>query len=107
MLHDARGIYHEVHESGLGHLSCLGAEEFGRWGDDPIDIMPKMVRERCRGLPQSVRVSLPAALSRCWWGLLGVAVQREVAKPILRRAGNDLIDHPLEPPPALCDLAVG
>ena len=36
--------YHEVHETGLGHLCCLGAEVFGRWGDDPIDIMPKMVR---------------------------------------------------------------
>ena len=36
-----------------------------------------------------------------------VAVQREVARAILCRAGSDLIDHALEPPPALCDLAVG
>ena len=54
-----------------------------------------------------MRVSLQAALSRRWWGLVGVAVQREVARAILRRAGSDLIDHALEPPPALCDLAVG
>ena len=111
ILRDARrensSTYHEVHETGLGHLCCLGAEVFGRWSDDPIDIMPKLVRAKCRGLPQSVRVSLQAALSRRWWGLVGVAVQREVARAILRRAGSDLIDHALEPPPALCDLAVG
>ena len=109
ILRDARrencNTYHEVHETGLGHLCCLGAEVFGRGGDDPIDIMP--VRAKCRGLPQSGRVSLQASLSRRWWGLVGVAVQREVARAILRRAGSGLIDHALEPPPALCDLAAG
>ena len=69
-----------------------------------MDIVPKMVRERCRGLPQSVRVGLQGALSRRWWGLLSVAVQREVARAILRTAGSDLVDHPLEPPPPLSDL---
>jgi hypothetical protein len=69
--------------------------------------MPKIVRAECRGLPQCLLVSLQAAFSRRWWRLVGVAVQREVARAILRRAGGDLIDHPFEPPPALCDLALG
>ncbi len=99
--------YREGHETGLGHLCFLGSEILGRWGDDPIDIMPKTVRAKCRGLPQSVRVCLQAALSRRWWGLVGVAVSREVARAILRCAGSDLIDHALEPPPALCDLVAG
>ncbi len=59
-----------------------------------------------QGLPQSVRVGLQAASSGRWRGLLGVAVQREVAKAILRITGSDLVEHALDTPRSLSDLAV-
>ena len=99
--------YHEVEESGLGNLYSLGAEVFGRWCTDAVGLVPQLLHERCRGLPQSVRVSLQAGLSRRWWGLLGVAVQRQVARAILRGPGYDLVEHALEPPPHLSDLPAG
>ena len=99
--------YHEVEESGLGKLYSLGAEVFGRWCTDAVALVPQLLHERCRGLPQSVRVSLQAGLSRRWWGLLGVAVQRQVARAILRGPGYDLVEHALEPPPHLSDLPAG
>ena len=99
--------YHEVEESGLGKLYSLGAEVFGRWCTDAVALVPQLLHERCRGLPQSVRVSLHAGLSRRWWGLLGVAVQRQVARAILRGPGYDLVEHALEPPPHLSDLPAG
>ncbi len=46
---------------------------------------------------KSVRVSLQAGLSWRWWGLLGVAVLRQVARAILRGPGYDLVEHALEP----------
>ena len=60
--------------------------------------------ERCRGLPSGERQGLQTALSRRWWGLLGVAVQRKVARGILRCSGADPVEHALEPPPSLSDL---
>ena len=44
-------------------------------------------------------------LLRRWWGLLGLAVQREVAWAISRGAEADLAAAPLEPPPRLAELA--
>ena len=101
---DNQRTYREVTETGLGHLCCLGSETYGRWGSDALDVVTRMVAERCRGLPSSVRLGLQVALSRRWWGILSVAVQREVARAILRGTGADLVDHALEPPPQLGDL---
>ena len=81
ILLDARrensSTYHEVHETELGHLCCLGAEVFGRWGDDPIDIMPKMVRERCRGVASERAGQLEGGLVAA---LVGVARRGRAAR---------------------------
>ena len=98
--------YPEVEQSGLGKLLCLGVEVFGRWGPDPIELVPALAWERARGLPERVRHGAAQALSRRWWGLLSTAVQRAVAAGVLRRAGGDVGESALEPPPGLADLPV-
>ena len=47
---DNDGIYPEVDQSGLGVLYCLGAEVFGRWGAQSVQLVPALARERCRGV---------------------------------------------------------
>ena len=42
--------YSEVHSSGLGRLLCLGAEVYGRWSSDCIELVPFLAREHSRGL---------------------------------------------------------
>ncbi len=54
-----------------------------------MGLVHQLMHERCRGLPQSVHISLP-----------GDAVQRQVARAILCGAGYDYAEHALEPPPA-------
>ena len=98
--------YPEVGRSGLGRLCCLAVETFGLWGDDPLWLVPAMARERSRGLPERVRQGSQAALCRRWWGLLSIATQRSVARGVLRSAGGDLADAPLEPAPFMADLPV-
>ena len=95
--------YPEVGRSGLGRLCCLGAETYGRWGEDPRWLVPALARERARGLPERVRLGAQAALQRRWWGVLAVAMQRSVARCVLRDAGGDIAEAPLEPP-CLSDL---
>ena len=43
--------YPEVAAQGLGRLCCLSVEVYGRWGADPLDIVPAMARARAEGLP--------------------------------------------------------
>ncbi len=98
--------YREVVETGLGKLLCLGAEVFGRWGSDAVELVPALVREYTRGLPERVRLGAAGGLSRRWWGLLSIAVQRGVAAGVLRHAGGDFGESALEPPPGVADLPV-
>ena len=98
--------YREVVETGLGKLLCLGAEVFGRWGADSVELVGALARERARGLPERIRKSTAAGFSRRWWGLLSTAVQRGVASCILRHAGGDIGEAALEHPPGVADLPV-
>ena len=52
---DNDATYRVVEQSGLGALFCLGAEVFGRWGQQCIDLVPALARERTRGLHPRVR----------------------------------------------------
>ena len=99
--------YPEVQASGLGRLCCLGVEVFGRWGRDPLDLIPKLARERARGLPERVKIGAQMALQHRWWSLLGMAVQRGVVQAATRDIGEDLIDELLEPVPGVADLPAG
>ena len=98
--------YPEIAASGLGRLCCLGVEVFGRWSSDPVDLIPKLARERARGLPERVRVGTRLALQHRWWSLLGTALQRAVVQAATRDVGEDLTDELLEPIPQLADLPV-
>ena len=100
------GTYREVPASGLAVLCCLGVEVYGRWSSDPVRVVPAMAAERARGLPHRVRQGAMLALSARWWGLLGIAAQRLVARAVLREAGADLTTALLEDPPGLADLPV-
>ena len=98
--------YPEVDRSGLGRLCCLSNEVFGRWGEDPIEIIPALAREKSRGLPRRIRRGVQLALQNRWWGIVGIAVQRAVVIAATRDVGEDLFDSLLEPTPNFADLPV-
>ena len=91
--------YPEVTASQLGRLCCLSVEVFGRWGDDPVWLVPALAAERARELPRRIRRGSELALMRRWWGLLGIAVQKAVARCVIDDVGVDLPVEALEAPP--------
>ena len=104
---DNDDTYSDVLSTGLGALLCLGSEVYGRWSRQCVDIVPKLARERTRGLHVRVRRGMALGLQHRWWGILGLAVQRSVAHVVLSSAaGVDLLTTGLEPAPALADLAL-
>ena len=96
--------YEEVTTSRLGRLCCLGVEVFGRWSSDPLDLIPKLARERTRGMLKRIRVGTMMALQHRWWGLLGWAVQRAVVQAGTCNDGEDLAWVCSEPMPFIADL---
>jgi len=97
--------YPEVDVSGAARLFALGVEVFGRWSPDALTALRGLVANRCAGMSARTRRGVSLRLLRRWWGLLGLAVQREVAWAISRGAEADLAAAPLEPPPRLAELA--
>ncbi len=97
--------YPEVVNSGLGALYCLGAEVFGRWSEQPIELVPALVRERTRGVHPRLRRGTAHLLQRRWWGILGIGLQRGVAHILLYGSGADLVRTQLELATFLADLA--
>ena len=71
--------YAVVTTSGLGWLLCLGAEVYWRWGQQAIDIVPRLARERTRGLEPRIRKGIDLGYPHRWWGLVGVALQKNEA----------------------------
>ena len=88
--------YPEVNPSGAGRLCALGVEIFGRWSSDALDVVRALGRERCEGLPPRVRRGTHLRLLRRWWGLLGIATQRVVARAVSLGTAADLAETPLE-----------
>ena len=97
--------YSEVASSGLGSLQCLGAEVFGRWGMQNVALVPTLAHGRCRDLHARLREGAALGLQHRWWGILGLALQRAVARRALG-PGGDLPYTPQEPPCPLADLDV-
>ena len=102
---DNNRIYADVISSGLGSLQCLGVEVYGRWGRQCISLVPALARERCRGLPSTIRRGTALGLLHRWWGMLGMAVQRSVAD-LVHQTYNDLPITHMEPPAPLDELEV-
>ena len=98
------GNYSEVTQSGLGALFCLGAEVFGRWSCQSIDLVPALAKERTRGLHPRLRRGTALLLQRRWWGILGIGIQQGVGHIIANDEGADLITTHLEPATLLGDL---
>ena len=102
---DNNTTYHEVLESGLGSLQCLGAEVFGRWGVQSARLVSELARERCRGLNGRIKRGASLGLQHRWWGLLGIGLQSAVARAVLRPEA-DLPEVKLEPTPPITDLEI-
>ena len=82
--------YPEVKVFGVAHLCALGVETFGRWAPDSLDIVNRLAKECCEGLPPRIAMSSRQRLLRRWWGLLGVATQRVVARALIEDSSADL-----------------
>ena len=102
--HDNDSIYREVWQSGLGALYCLGAETYGRWGQQAIKLVPELCREATRGLHVRVRRGTALLLQRRWFGILGIGLQRGISHIIANNEGADLIRTQLEPAAFFADL---
>ena len=97
--------YVDVTRSGLGSLYCLGFEVFGRWGKQSAELIPKLAREKSRGMHPRLRRGLALAYQRRWSGLVSVGLMKAVAAAALRGEGADLATTLLEPIPVIADLS--
>ena len=98
--------YPEVAHSNTARLLCLGVEVFGRWCQEALDLVRALARETALGLPPRVQLGTQTRLLRRWWGLLGVATQRAVARGVRQGRGADLAEGLAEEPPRVADLPV-
>jgi len=74
--------YPEVGHNGT-RLVVLGCEVGGRWNDEALDFVRRLVRHRAAQAPPLLRQCVASAYTRRWWTLLGVAVQDALAATIL------------------------
>ena len=102
---DNNQTYREVTTTGLGALHCLGCEVFGRWGNQALELVPALAREKCRQLPLRIRMGTNMGLLHRWWGLLGTTLQRSVAHAVLHEHA-DLPTTQIEPECPLSELPV-
>ena len=61
--------YHEVINTGLGSLPCLGCEVYSKWSSQCIAFVPALARERCRGMHPRIRRGAELWLQHRWWGV--------------------------------------
>ena len=71
-----------------------------------MDLLPKLARERVRGMTPCVRRGWAFKFHGRWWTILGVALQKAVACMATSdpNEGADLHEAALEPTPFLADL---
>ena len=85
--------YWEVENSGLGALYSLGAETYGRWSKQCVDLVPALAQERGQSVHSRIRRGVIQGLLQRWWGILGVALQRAVAHSVLHETADLPIVH--------------
>ena len=83
----------------------LAVETYGRWGKQAVELVPKLAQDRTKGVHPRVRRGMALGLLHRWWGILGIAVQKAVARAVHNPYG-DLPTTPLEPLCGLADLEV-
>ena len=92
--------------TGLGSLQCLGFEVFGRWGKQSAELLPKLAREKARGVHPRLRKGAALTYQRRWAGLISIGLMRAVAASARRSEGADLATTLLEPLPSFADLVL-
>ena len=60
-------------------FKTLAAEIGGRFSEECLDLVRRLVEHRSRQAPPALRGSFYVIFSRRWWGILSMAVQRAVA----------------------------
>ena len=98
--------YEVVLQNRLACLKCLGCEVYGRWGQQCIDLVPRLARERVRCMAPRVRRGIAFKYQKRWWTLLGIALQKAVMRMGTNdpHEGADLFEAALEPAPHLAEL---
>ena len=64
-------------------MVVLGCEVGGRWDEEALTFVQRLVRIRSRQAPPLLRTAVASAFSRRWWSLLSVAVQDSLVATIL------------------------
>ena len=85
-------------------MLCLDFEVFGRWGDQCVDLLPRLAREKSRGIHPRLRRGTALAYQQRWAGVISVALMKAVFAAATRAEGSDIATALLEPEPALADL---
>ena len=98
--------YAPVVASGLGAIYSLGHEVYGRMSKEAVELLPKLAREKARGMHVRLRRGTALAYLTRWSALLSVALQKSVAASVLSTEGADLATKALEPAPCIADLPV-
>ena len=75
----------------MGGLVVLGCEVYGRWCAETISLVKELAKLKGREAPDFLRQSVTAALTRRWWGLASVGVQRAIGEALLCGKGADLL----------------
>ena len=77
---DNNTTYAPVLQSGLGALYCLGAEVYGRWSAQAVQLVPLLAREHARGLHSRIRKGATLGMVHKWWGIPGITLQNAIAQ---------------------------
>ena len=79
---------------------------YGRLGQQAVELLPKLARERAHGTHSRLRKGMLLSLQARWAGNISIALQESVAAGVLRTEGADLATTLLEPCPPLGDLPI-
>merc|ERR1712110_1351565 len=89
-----RNTNHDVLESDVAELLVLGAEVYGRWNKDALDLIRELVALKADEVPGLLRGSAANAWRTRWWNLLSVGTQRACSEVLLCGGGADLLPQP-------------
>ena len=78
----------------------------GRKDKQSAELLPKLAREKARGMHPRLPKGSALAYQRRWAGLVSVGLMKAVAASALRGEGADLATTLLEPLPSFTDLSL-